>query len=71
MPIMNGYEAIKNKSLMRRNNNYTKCIRIYGRRKKKWWCNGYISKPLIKNKLIDHINNQMTSARYKKRTNHI
>jgi PleD family two-component response regulator len=33
--------------------------------------NGYISKPIDKSKLIDHINNQMTSARYKKRTNHI
>jgi CheY-like chemotaxis protein len=54
MPIMNGYEAL---------NNYTKCIRIHRRLKKaiEIGGNGYISKPIDKSKLIDHINNQMTS----------
>jgi PAS domain S-box-containing protein len=75
MPIMNGYEAIKKirefnedviiitQSAFVFTDEAEKAIKMGG--------NGYISKPIDKNKLIDHINNQITSARYKKRTNHI
>jgi CheY-like chemotaxis protein len=74
MPIMNGYEAIKRirefnedviiitQSAFVFTDEAEKAIEMGG--------NGYISKPIDKSKLIDHINNQ-TSARYKKRTNHI
>jgi YesN/AraC family two-component response regulator len=69
MPIMNGYEAIKkirefNEDVIITQSAFVftdeaeKAIKMGG---------GYISKPIDKNKLIDHINNQMTNARHKKK----
>jgi YesN/AraC family two-component response regulator len=66
MPIMNGYEAIKKiRELMKTVIITQSAFNL--RTKLKMGGNGYISKPIDKNKLIDHINNQMTSARYKKK----
>jgi PAS domain S-box-containing protein len=72
MPVMNGYEAIKKirefnqdviiitQSAFVFTDEAEKAIEIGG--------NGYISKPINKNQLIDHINKQIVAARRKSQT---
>ncbi|MFT5713775.1 MAG: PAS domain S-box-containing protein [Flavobacterium sp.] len=69
MPVMNGYEAIKKirefnedviiitQSAFVFTDEAEKAIKVGG--------NGYISKPINKNQLIDHINKQVLASRHK------
>jgi CheY-like chemotaxis protein len=75
MPVMNGYEAIKKirefnkeviiitQSAFVFTDEAEKAIEVGG--------NGYISKPIDKKQLIDHINTQIINARQKARTTYI
>ena len=75
MPVMNGYEAIKKirefnkeviiitQSAFVFTDEAEKAIEVGG--------NGYISKPIDKKQLIDHINTQIINARQKSRTTYI
>ncbi|PKH67915.1 hybrid sensor histidine kinase/response regulator [Flavobacterium sp. ALD4] len=75
MPIMNGYEAIKKirefnedviiitQSAFVFTDEAEKAIKVGG--------NGYISKPIDKKQLIDHINKQIITSRRKSRTMNI
>jgi PAS domain S-box-containing protein len=75
MPIMNGYEAIKKirefnedviiitQSAFVFTDEAEKAIKVGG--------NGYISKPIDKKQLIDHINKQIITSRSKSRTMNI
>ncbi|EIA07216.1 PAS domain-containing hybrid sensor histidine kinase/response regulator [Flavobacterium frigoris] len=72
MPVMNGYEAIKKirefneeviiitQSAFVFTDEAEKAIEVGG--------NGYISKPINKNQLIDHINKQIVAAKSKSKT---
>ncbi|MGO4819153.1 response regulator [Flavobacterium sp. W22_SRS_FP1] len=72
MPVMNGYEAIKKirefneeviiitQSAFVFTDEAEKAIEVGG--------NGYISKPINKNQLIDHINKEILASRYKSQT---
>jgi PAS domain S-box-containing protein len=74
MPVMNGYEAIKKirefnkdviiitQSAFVFTDEAEKAIEVGG--------NGYISKPIDKNQLIEHINKQIGTLRNKTRTTH-
>jgi CheY-like chemotaxis protein len=66
MPVMNGYEAIKkirefNKDVF--TDEAEKAIQVGG--------NGYISKPIDRKQLIDHINKQIITSKSKSRTMNI
>ncbi|MEZ7498554.1 response regulator [Flavobacterium sp. Arc3] len=75
MPVMNGYEAIKKirefneeviiitQSAFVFTDEAEKAIKVGG--------NGYISKPIDKNQLIDHINKQITTSRNKSQTKNL